>query len=507
MVPKSQPDQGVVDRTADVILHGGRVIDPASGLDEVADVAVTGGRISAVGASATQTAASAEVVDVTGRVVGAGFIDLHSHAQTIPSQRLQALDGVTTALELESGAGDVIAAYKAAEVEGRPVNYGYSASWAQARMRVLCGSAPAGGFVDFTSGLADDGWQRPADGRELDTILGQLEEQVSAGALGMGVLVGYAPQTGRAEYFRVAQLASRLDVPTFTHARFKSPEDPNTALEGAAEVVAAAAGSGAHMHLCHINSTSLRAIDEVAELVGGARSRGVSVSTEAYPYGAGMTAVGVPFLHPTSLPRLGIGPSDLVIVATGERPRDDARLLQLREQDPGALCIIHYLAEDNTDDAAMLRRALMLPDTAVASDAIPFTTSDGTVVEADGPMPAGAVSHPRTAGTFARFLRTMVRETGSLSLPEALTRCSLIPSQVLERVSPEMAQKGRVQPGCDADLVVFDPERVADRSTYTAPDVASTGFAHVLVGGTFVVRDGEPVPDVLPGQPIRGHQR
>ena len=215
----------------DLLLTGGRVIDPETGLDEVLDVAVTAGVIVAVGSSGLR---AARTLDVTGRVVTAGFIDLHSHAQNIPSLRLQALDGVTTALELESGAGDVRASLDRAAAEGRPVNYGYSASWAQARMEVLDGWSPAGGFLDFTTGIAAKGWQRPANGDELAKILDRLEDQLAAGALGIGVLVGYAPQTGRNEYLQVASLAARHDVPTFTHARFKNPEEPESALEGVA---------------------------------------------------------------------------------------------------------------------------------------------------------------------------------------------------------------------------------------------------------------------------------
>ncbi len=483
----------------DLLLTGGRVIDPESGRDELADVAVTAGTIMAVGGPSPR---AGQTLDVSGRVVTAGFIDLHSHAQNIPSLRLQALDGVTTALELESGAGDVGRSLARAGAEGRPVNYGYSASWAQARMEVLDGSSPDGGFLDFTNGLAGSNWQQPADASGLDKIVGRLEEQLSAGALGIGVLVGYAPRTGRNEYLRVASLAARYGVPTYTHARFKNPEDPESALEGVAEVVAAAAGTGAHMHLCHVNSTSLRAIDEVAEVIDGARQRGLDVTTEAYPYGAGMTAVGVPFLHPDHLPRLGIEPSNLSIVATGERPKDAARLLQIRQETPGALVIIHYLDEDKEEDVSLIRRALLMRDTAVASDAIPFTTPAGLVVEGDRALPPDATSHPRTTGTFARFLRTTVRESGALSLPEALRRCSLLPANILTEAVPAMARKGRVQVGADADLVVFDPEQVSDRSTYAASQTSSTGFEHVLVAGQAVVRDGNVVTSALPGRPV-----
>ncbi|WP_219465359.1 amidohydrolase family protein, partial [Nonomuraea rhizosphaerae] len=119
------------------------------------------------------------------------------------------------------------------------------------------------------------------------------------------------------------------------------------------------------------------------------------------------------------------------------------------------------------------------------------------------PLPPAAVTHPRTAGTFSRVLRRHVRETGRLTLLDAVARCSLLPARVLEEAVPAMRRKGRVQPGCDADLVVFDPETVTDRATYARSTTPSAGYEHVLVGGSFVVRSGELVLDALPGRAVR----
>ncbi len=111
----------------DLVLRGGRVIDPESGLDAVRDVAVAAGRIAAIGTGLTAGAAWGDV-DVAGQVVTAGFIDLHSHVSDLGGLRLRAMDGVTTALELEAGVTPAAQAYQRAADEGRPINYGFAAS-------------------------------------------------------------------------------------------------------------------------------------------------------------------------------------------------------------------------------------------------------------------------------------------------------------------------------------------------------------------------------------------
>lgn len=494
---------GLPGGPCDLVLTGGRVIDPESGLDAVRAVGITGGRVVAVSATAPP---AREVWDVSGQVVAPGFVDLHSHAQTVSGMLVQALDGVTTALELESGALPVAGSYAAAEAAGRPLNFGFSANWVAARMQVLDGVRlapdPQGALAAFRDHQDGPRWRGAASHGEVARILGVLEEAVGEGAIGLGLLVGYAPESGRAEFFRLAALAQRLSVPTFTHTRYIATEEPHTSLEGALEVISAAAGTGAHMHMCHVNSTSNRMIDEVAAAVSAARTQGVRVSTEAYPYGAGATVVGAAFLAPDQLHRMNITPSSLVYLPTGERVADAARLAELRATDPGGSVVVHFLDEDDPADLAVLERSFLLEDTAVATDAMPLELPGGAPAPDAWPLAAGALTHPRTAGSYGRTLRWLVRERGLLTLTEALRRSSLLPAQILQAAVPAMARKGRVQVGADADLVVFDPATVTDRATYDRV-AASTGFRHVLVGGTAVVRDGAVVPGAMPGRAVR----
>src|SRR3984885_10507795 len=163
----------------EIVLRGGRVIDPESGFDAVADVALAAGRVAAVGPGLAAASAGSAEVDAAGLVVTAGFVDLHSHVDDLAGLRLQALDGVTTALELEAGASPVAAAYQRAAAEGRPINYGFAASWAQARMTEVAGFAAGGGLAGVLGRLGRPEWQLPATPAQLTGLPNRLADDLA----------------------------------------------------------------------------------------------------------------------------------------------------------------------------------------------------------------------------------------------------------------------------------------------------------------------------------------
>ncbi len=484
----------------DLILRGGRVIDPGSAADVIADVGITGGKISAI--ADCLEPAGGPVTDVAGLVVTAGFIDLHSHCDSVAALRLQVLDGVTTALELEAGVVPVAQAYARAGAEGRPVHYGFSASWAQARMAVLAGHPPDGSLAGFLRNIADPSWQRHAGAADTERIRAVLLGELDAGALGIGVLAAYAPQLDPAEYLAIANLAAGAAVPVFTHVRDLAEFDPAAGVDGAAELVQAALSSGAAMHFCHIHASCRTHIGRVLSMITRARGEGAQISTEAYPYGIGMTGIGAAFLDPAVLARRGLQPGSIRLAATGERVQSAAQLRELRAADPGALAFVENLNEDDPGESRMLLDALLFENGAIASDAMPLTWHGPPPDPLAWPIPPHGVTHPRTAGTFSRAIRILHRELGA-GLPDVLRRCSLLPAQILADSVPAMRAKGRLAVGCDADVTVFSPAAISDRSTYAATAQAAAGIEHVLVSGTFVVKDGQLVETALPGRPVR----
>ncbi len=485
----------------DLVILNGRVMDPETRLDALRNVGIQHGKITAV---SPEPLHGREVIDATSLVVAPGFIDLHSHGQMIPSMRMQAFDGVTTALELEAGSLPIDLAYDVAAREGRPLNYGFSASWALARMSLLEYLPLNGKTLALLATLGTPQWGRLVSPEQSHQIVALLEQGLKQGALGIGILPGYAPQANHDEYYLLAKLAAQYRVPTFTHSRCANFQEPCSSYEGVAEVIAAAAATGAHMHLCHVNSSSLRHMDQMLDVIQQAQEQGLKITTEMYPYGAGSTVIGAAFAAPEALPLLGIEATDIYDVSTERWVSSSGELASLQRQHPGDLALFYFLNENKPEDRALLEHALAFPNVAIASDAIPFTVNGRPLEGDEWPLPENALAHPRGSGTFSRILGSYVRECQVISLMEALRRASLVPAQILEEAAPQMKSKGRLQVGADADIIIFDPQTVTDRATYENPRLTSVGMYHVLVNGQFVIKEQALVREALPGHPVRG---
>ena len=466
----------------DVVLANGRVMDPASGLDAVRHVGVRGGSIAAISATPLT---GARVVDVSGLVVAPGFIDPHAHAQTLEGNRFQARDGVTTALELESGALPTNDWYGSREGQAL-LNYGATAGHISSRIAVMHNLerwSDISAMRQRTTEPRPDWTFRKATAAEVDEMIGNLDRGLAAGALGIGMGPAYTPGASRDELLRVFELAARRKVLAFIHMRSAGEVEPGGSLDALQEVLANAAATGASVHIVHITSMGLRQTPRLLEMIDGARARGLDITTELYPYTAASTYLQSALFEPGWQERFAIGFGDVQWAATGERLTEES-FKRYRAQ--GGFVVIHMIPED------ALRAAMTHPTVMIGSDGVPLTAGGG---------------HPRGIGTYARVLGRYVREERLLDLMTALRKISLMPAQRLEPFVPAMRRKGRLTVGADADITIFDPARVIDRATYEKPAQYSEGIRHVLVGGTFVVRDEQLVPDVTPGRPVRRTDR
>jgi N-acyl-D-aspartate/D-glutamate deacylase len=463
----------------DFVLARGRVMDPESGLDGVRHIGIRGSQIAAV--SATPLVGKF-TLDVAGLVVAPGFIDPHAHAQTYEGNQFQARDGVTTALELESGAMPIGDWYRSREGEAL-LNYGATVGHIYSRISVMHEKASWQDIratrVD-TSQPTPDWAYRKASAAEVDAMIERLDRGLADGALGLGMGPAYTPAAGREELLRVFELAARRKVLAFIHMRSAGEVEPGGSIDALQEVLANAAATGASVHIVHIASMGLRQTPRLLTMIAGAQARGLDVTTEVYPYTAASTYLQSALFDPGWQQRFAIGFQDVQWAATGER-LTEASFARYRAQ--GGLVVIHMIPE------ASVRAALTHPEVMVGSDGAPLTNGGG---------------HPRGVGTYARVLGRYVREEKVLDLMTALRKISLMVAQRLEPFVPAMRAKGRIRVGADADLTVFDPSRVIDRATYEKPAQFSEGIRHVIVGGTFVVRDETLIPNVTPGRPIKG---
>ncbi len=455
------------DDTYDAVILNGRVMDPESSLDAVRNVGLRAGRIAAI---TTEAIRGRRTIDAKGLVVAPGFIDLHEHGQKPENYEFQAHDGVTTSLELEAGTADVAAWY--AEREGKSlINFGVSVGHIPTRMKVM---KDPGSWLP-----TGDAAHRAATDAELAQIDQRIEAGLKQGALAVGMGINYTAAATRGEVFSVFGVAARYAAPVHVHLRYAGDAPPHTAREALEEVLTAASESKAPLHVVHVSSMGLRDTPQLLAMIRDARARGTDVTTECYPYVAGSTGLESALFDPGWQERMRISYGDLQWVKTGERLTAETFERYRKE---GGQVVIFMIPE------SVVRLAVADPMVMIGSDGMPTT---------------GASVHPRGQGTFSRVLGKYVREEKALDLMTALRKMTLMPAQRLEQRAPAFKTKGRIKVGADADITVFDANRVIDAATFEKPLQYSKGIQFVLVDGVAVVGDGKLVKGVFPGRAAR----
>ena len=450
--------------TYDLVIANGRVMDPESGLDAVRSVGIRSGKIAVI---STGPLVGKQTIEAQGLIVAPGFIDLHQHGQDSTNYKAKAADGVTTALELEVGVADIDSWY--AERAGKAqINYGASIGHIAVRMKVM---HDPGNFLP-----SGDAAHRVATATEIEEIKSLLEKGLQRGALAVGVGPTYTPAATNWEILEVFRVAARHQASCHVHIRSSAPSGEGN-FSGFEEVMAAAAVTGAPLHVVHIQSTGGPDVLHELQMISEAQGRGLDVTTECYPYAMGMTAI-----ESARFDNLENEPpsfyASILWPATGEHLTRET-FLKYRKQ--GGWAILPANTEEN------VRAAVVSPLTMIASDGALF----------------GDKGHPRTSGTYARVLGKYVREEKALDLMTALKKMTLMPAQRLEKRAPTFKDKGRIRVGADADITVFDPNRIIDKATYEKPLQYSEGIQFLLVNGVAVVKDGLLVDGVFPGRGAR----
>ena len=467
-------ESAVVAEPFDLVIANGRVMDPESGLDAVRHLGVRSGTIEAV----SETPLEGRIaLDATGRVVAPGFIDLNTYQHGDPLFRLRAADGVTSVLYLEDRAADVPAYYEA--LEGRALIHHGIAVGHESLRHVATGDSS----LVIVGGVAESGGSpelkyRPLTAQELDKLADLVEEGLREGAVAVGFGIEYTPGATHSEILRMLEVAERYEASAHLHLRkWDETQDWGQFFE----VFGGAIHTGGDLHINHLQSIAGSYTRQCLDFIDRARSHGLSITTECYPYTAALTFIESALfddwetktdeaLHRYEWPE------------TGERLTRET-FAKHREQ--GGVVIIH--PRDETTQEAAVRTCLAHP--------LPMIASDGAWDDGK--------THPRSAGTNSRVLGRYVREEGVLSLMEALRKTSLAPARHLEQRVPSMRRKGRIRVGADADVVIFDPATVIDRATYRESTLPPKGIEAVLVGGVPVVLKGVIQEDVFPGRAIR----
>lgn len=452
------------------LLRGGTVIDPANHRNGKADLMIEDGRIARIGEDAGGAAAADRVIDAEGKIVCPGFVDIHMHEDPVGEDGRIASDGdtsifrcmlrmgVTTAVGGNCGANryDPAAYLRLADRDGVPVNVGLMAGHNYFRRQAGC----------------TDRYSAAAPGQVRD-LARRVRQALDEGCLGVSYGIRYDPGMDRREMEASAGACRETGKIASAHIR----DDGEKVFEAAEEFMELGRALGIPLEISHIGSMAgFGQMERFLRLIGRRRSGGCDVLCDCYPYDAFCTGIGETTYDDGWMERYRCDYSAVEICEGPYRGQrlDRERFEETRKSHPEYLTVCHVM------DSREIEMAFRSPYVMAASDGILD----------------GGQGHPRAAGTFPRVIASYVKE-GILDLETAIAKMTVMPADRLG-----LPGKGRLSPGADGDVVVFDYDRIRDNAVFERPLLPPSGIEWVLIGGEPAVREGRIVHDRL-GRAVR----
>lgn len=482
----------------DLVIKNGRVMDPETNYDAVANVGIKGDRIAVI---TNKDIEGNETIDATGFVVSPGFIDTHFHWTRPIGYKLALRDGVTTAMDLEAGVyGPRVGEWYKMHATKSQVNYGTASGHEFARTKVMQ-DLPDEDLLDASwsvvKGRASgtDWFEKVADLDEGNRILSIVDEGLRQGAIGVASTVGYIPGATAREMFEVQRVGANYGRPTAVHLRY-TPGTATTEANGAQEILANAIALDAPAIINHFNNPGW---ELVQELLVRMRAQGHNVWGEVYPFAAGQTTINASFVRPENwVEKLGNQYEKTMQDPISGTFYTLEKYQKVLAEAPATQIVLYKM------DPGAIPDWCRLPGVTYASDAMMLPGGWDDEPRWDTPYEDIPNTHPRLAGTHGTCLR-LAREH-DIPLMQILAASSYNAAKYLGDTGLDaMKERGRLQEGKVADITILEPATVKENATYARGTMPTTGIPYVIVGGTVVVKDSKVLKGINPGQPIRFH--
>jgi N-acyl-D-amino-acid deacylase len=456
-----------------ILIANGTLVDGTGARRRIADVRIAGDRVSAIGKLKPQ--AGERVIDANGLIVAPGFVDVHNHSErgfaNEPEAKSQILQGITTLAIGPDGASPYpIADYLTWVDKQRPaVNVVTFVGHATVRQRVMGGD-----------------YKRAATASEIAKMSELVEQGMRDGAVGLSTGLEYDignPATTE-EVIALSRVAAKYKGIYMSHVR----DEADLVMDAFREAIRIGREARLPVQISHIKLGVIGVWDkarEAAMMIDSARHSGMDVTADCYPYDAWASTITVlvpsrkhddPAIVKKGLDDVGGGGNVLITNCAAHKDYEGKTLDEIAKMS-GATPVDIYIRIVKDGGAGVVCKSMK------ESDIKTFYQQPWVMVASDGGI---GMRHPRGAGTFPRVLGLYVREQKWLTLEEAIRKMTSFPARRLGLVD-----RGMIKIGMKADIVIFDPNKIIDRSTMTQPFIEPVGVLQVFVNGAAVVEEGK----------------